>query len=124
MQFNMSQQAGKMGPVPKLTDAPIPPGLERLLSLGLNRAKVAILVALSDAGGAAPTRTVVDATGIIRPTVLTALRDLEEHGYVLGDVPFEERRQGVPLTWSIQSDALAVDLRALAQAWTPRGSTT
>ena len=90
------------------------------MALGISRAKAAILVAIADAGGQALTRDIMQATGLIKQTVLVQLRELEAQGYVRGNIPRSERGPGLRLTWAVDNISLDQDLRALSKAWTPR----
>lgn len=102
--------------MPRLTAAHIPHELEPLLALGVSRSRIAILIALARLGGEAGTGALVNATGILRSTLLTALKELEESSYVEGSVPAANRRRGTPLSWRLQSDVLRADLAELARA--------
>lgn len=105
--------------MPRVRVASLPPELERVMKLGISRPMASVLIALAESGGSASTGALVERTGMITPTALTALKALEEAGYVAADVPLRDRRQGVRLTWTIDSRNLRGDLQVLAQAWTP-----
>lgn len=89
------------------------------MSLGMNRTRLAILVALAKLGGGAYAAALVESTGIITPTLIIYLKELEAEGYVVGDVPPEERRRGVRVYWTLRAERLHSDLRDVIAATTP-----
>ena len=108
------------GPVPTYSDAPLPPGLESLVGMGMNRVKLAISVALAANGGSLSTLELVAALGggLAGTTINRNLHELEDHGYVAGDLPREDRRRR-RTRWTLNHARLAADLGALVQATTP-----
>jgi hypothetical protein len=108
------------GPVPTYSDAPLPVGLDSLVGMGMNRVKLAITVALAEHGGSLSTPDLVDALGgtVAGTTITRNLHGLEDHGYVTGDLPRNDRRRR-RTRWTLNHERLHADLRALVQATTP-----
>ena len=106
--------------MPAYSDAPIPVGLDALVGMGMNRVKLAIAVALAEHGGCLSTPELVAALGegVAGTTIARNLNELEDHGYVTGDVPRDERRRR-RTHWTLNHAKLHADLRALIQATTP-----
>jgi len=106
--------------VPRLSTPDIPERLERVVTaLGLNRAKVAILVALAQEGGSADTPRLHAVTGLARTILLRYLKDLEADGYVSG-VPDEGgRRPGVRVHWTTNYAHLEAEMLTLLASWKP-----
>lgn len=106
--------------VPRLSNPDIPERLERgVTALGLNRAKVAILVALAQEGGSAETPRLHAITGLARTILLRYLKGLEMDGYVSGVPGPEGRRPGVRIQWTTRYDQLEADLLALLASLRP-----
>ena len=93
--------------------------------MGMNRVKLAIVVALAQHGGSLSTPDLVAALGsaIAGTTVARNLNELEHHGYVTGDVPRDDRRRR-RTHWKLNHAKLHADLRALMNATTPSEPTT
>jgi hypothetical protein len=108
------------GLVPTYSDAPLPVGLDSLVGMGMNRVKLAIAVALADNGGSLSTPDLVAALGgeLAGTTIARNLHELEDHGYVTGDLPREDRRRR-RTRWTLNYARLNADLGALVQATTP-----
>ena len=108
--------------MPAYSDAPLPVGLDALVGMGMNRVKLAIAVALAEHGGCLSTPELIAALGegVAATTVARNLNELEDHGYVAGDVPRDERRRR-RTHWTLNHETLHADLRALIQATTPSG---
>jgi DNA-binding transcriptional ArsR family regulator len=108
--------------VPTYSDAPLPDGLDALVGMGMNRVKLAIAVALAAHGRSLTTADLMAALGgeLAGSTVARNLHELEDHGYVTGDLPREERRRR-RTRWTLNDARLTADLRALLQATTPTG---
>jgi DNA-binding HxlR family transcriptional regulator len=106
--------------VPSYSDAPLPVGLDGLVGMGMNRVKLAIVVALAAHGGSLTTPDLMAALGgeLAGSTISRNLHELEEHGYVTGDLPREERRRR-RTQWTLNHDRLNADLGALVRATTP-----
>lgn len=106
--------------MPAYSDAPLPVGLDSLVGMGMNRVKLAIVVALAEAGGRLTTPDLVAALGggVAGTTIARNLHELEDHGYVTGDLPRDERRRR-RTQWTLQHKRLHADLRALIRATTP-----
>jgi len=106
--------------VPAYSDAPLPVELDALVGMGMNRVKLAIAVALAEHGGRLSTPELVAALGegVAATTIARNLNELEDHGYVTGDVPRDERRRR-RTHWTLNHAKLHADLRALIQATTP-----
>ena len=106
--------------MPAYSDAPLPVGLDALVGMGMNRVKLAIAVALAEHGGCLSTPELMAALGegVAGTTIARNLNELEDHGYVTGDVPRDERRRR-RTRWTLNHAKLHVDLRALIQATTP-----
>jgi DNA-binding HxlR family transcriptional regulator len=107
--------------VPTYSDAPLPDGLDALVGLGMNRVKLAIAVTLAQHGGSLTTPDLLTALGgeISGSTVNRNLHELEDHGYVIGDLPRQERRRR-RTRWTLNHARLSADLSTLVQATTPR----
>jgi len=110
------------GLVPTYSDAPLPVGLDSLVGMGMNRVKLAIAVALADNGGSLSTPDLVAALGgeLAGTTIARNLHELEDHGFVTGDLPREDRRRR-RTRWTLNYARLNADLGALVQATTPTG---
>jgi DNA-binding HxlR family transcriptional regulator len=108
------------GLVPTYSDAPLPVGLDSLVGMGMNRVKLAIAVALADNGGSLSTPDLVAALGgeLAGTTIARNLHELEDHGFVTGDLPREDRRRR-RTRWTLNHVRLNADLGALVQATTP-----
>ena len=106
--------------MPAYSDAPLPDGLDPLVGMGTNRVKLAIMVALAQGGGRLTSHDLFAALGgaVAGTTVARNLNELEDHGYVAGDVPRDERRRR-RTHWTLNHAKLHADLRALIQATTP-----
>jgi DNA-binding HxlR family transcriptional regulator len=107
--------------VPTYSDAPLPAGLEGLVGLGMNRVKLAIAVALASHGGSLTTPDLTAALGgqLAGSTISRNLHELEEHGYVTGNLPREERRRR-RTKWTLNHARLNADLSTLIQATIPK----
>ena len=108
--------------MPAYSDAPLPVELDALVGMGMNRVKLAIAVALAEHGGCLSTPDLVAALGegVAATTIARNLNELEDHGYVTGDVPREERRRR-RTHWTLNDAKLHADLRSLIHATTPTG---
>ena len=108
--------------MPAYSDAPLPVELDALVGMGMNRVKLAIAVALAEHGGRLSTPELVAALGegVAATTIARNLNELEDHGYVTGDVPRDDRRRR-RTHWTLNHSKLHADLRALIQATTPTG---
>jgi len=86
----------------------------------MNRVKLAITVALADNGGSLSTPDLVAALGgaLAGTTIARNLHELEDHGFVTGDLPREDRRRR-RTRWTLNHARLNADLGALVQATTP-----
>ena len=106
--------------VPTYSDAPLPEGLDALVGMGMNRVKLAITVTLAAHGGSLTTPDLLSALGgeLSGSTVNRNLHEMEDHGYVIGDLAREERRRR-RTRWTLNHEQLIADLGALAQAATP-----
>ncbi|MHA6513028.1 hypothetical protein [Tessaracoccus sp. Z1128] len=106
--------------MPFYSDAPLPVELDALVGMGMNRVKLAIAVALAEHGGCLSTPELVAALGegVAGTTIARNLNELEDHGYVTGDVPRDDRRRR-RTHWTLAHGKLHADLRALIQATTP-----
>lgn len=106
--------------MPAYSDAPLPVGLDALVGMGMNRVKLAIAVALAEHGGRLSTPELVASLGegVAGTTIARNLNELEDHGYVTGDVPRDDRRRR-RTHWTLNHAKLHADLRALIQATTP-----
>jgi len=106
--------------VPTYSDAPLPAGLESLVGMGMNRVKIAIVIALADHGGSLSTPGLVAALGgEVAPTTISRnLQELEGYGYVTGHLPPDGRRRRRTV-WTLHHNRLHTDLRALIDATTP-----
>jgi DNA-binding IclR family transcriptional regulator len=89
--------------------------MEALVTLGINRIKLAVLLALTDEGGTATTAQISQAVPSIRTTLLHHLKELVAEGYVTADLPMDEWTRGVRVAWTLNSDRLHADLRELIQ---------
>ena len=109
--------------MPTYSDAPLPDGLDALVGLGMNRVKLAIAVTLAHHGGSLTTPDLLAALGseISGSTVNRNLHELEDHGYVTGDLPRQERRRR-RTRWTLNHARLSADLSTLVQATTPRAA--
>ena len=84
------------GPVPAYSDAaPLTVGLDSLVGMGMNRVKLAIAVALAQHGGTLSTPELVTALedAVAGTTIARNLHELEDHEYVTGDLPRDDRRR-------------------------------
>nr|WP_300150445.1 hypothetical protein [Propionicimonas sp.] len=106
--------------MPAYSYAPLPGELDALVGMGMNRVKLAIAVALAEHGGRLSTPELVAALGegVAGTTIARNLNELEDHGYVTGDVPRDERRRR-RTHWTLNHETIHADLRALIQATTP-----
>ena len=106
--------------MPTYSDAPLPVELDALVGMGMNRVKLAIVVALSRHGGSLSTPDLVGALEgqVAGTTIVRNLHELEDHGYVIGDPSRGDRRRRLT-RWSLNHAELHADLRALIQATTP-----
>lgn len=106
--------------MPAYSDAPLPVGLDPLVGMGMNRVKLAIAVALAEHGGCLSTPELITALGegVAGTTIARNLNELEDHGYVTGDVPRDDRRRR-RTHWTLNHSKLHADLRELIQATTP-----
>ena len=106
--------------MPAYSDAPLPVGLDALVGMGMNRVKLAIAVALAEHGGCLSTPELVAALGegVAATTIARNLNELENHGYVTGDVPRDDRRRR-RTHWTLNHSKLHADLLVLIQATTP-----
>lgn len=106
--------------MPTYSNAPLPVELDALVGLGMNRVKLAIAVALAEHGGCLSTPELLAALGdgVAGTTIARNLNELEDHGYVTGDVPRDDRRRR-RTHWTLNHEKLHADLRALIQATTP-----
>lgn len=110
--------------MPTYSDAPLPVELDALVGMGMNRVKLAIVVALAKHGGSLSTPSLVSAMegGVAGTTIVRNLHELEDHGYVTGDLPRGDRRRRLT-RWTLNHATLHADLRALIQATTPTDKT-
>lgn len=106
--------------MPAYSDAPLPVELDALVGMGMNRVKLAIAVALAEHGGRLSTPELVASLGegVAATTIARNLHELEDHGYVTGDVPRDDRRRR-RTHWTLNHAKLHADLLALIQATTP-----
>ena len=106
--------------MPTYSDAPLPVELDALVGMGMNRVKLAIVVALTQHGGTLSTPDLVAALEgkVAGTTIVRNLHELEDHGYVTGDPPRDDRRRRLT-RWTLNHAKLHADLRALIQATTP-----
>jgi DNA-binding transcriptional ArsR family regulator len=107
----------KNGQVPRYATPPLPP-LEPVVSLGFNRTKLAILIALADLGGQARTPDIAARVPLAKSTLLHHLKELADADYVTADQPISA---GVRVAWTIHADRLNEDLTNLMRHWTPPG---
>ena len=107
--------------MPTYSDAPLPVELDALVGMGMNRVKLAIVVALSRHGGSLSTPDLVGALErkVAGTTIVRNVHELEDHGYVSGDLPRGDRRRRLT-HWSLNHAKLHADLRSLIQATTPK----
>ena len=107
--------------MPAYSDAPLPVGLDALVGMGMNRVKLATVVALTQHGGTLSTPDLVAALEgtVAGTTIVRNLNELEDHGYVSGDPPLRDRRRRLT-RWTLNHPKLHADLRTLIQATTPR----
>ena len=89
------------------------------MTLGINRIKIAVLVALSDEGGTSTTAQISQAVPSIRTTLLRHLKELEAEGYVTADLPMEQWKPGVRVAWTLNPDRLHADLQGLIRRTSP-----
>ena len=108
--------------MPAYSDAPLPVGLDALVGMGMNRVKLAIVVALTQHGGTLSTPDLVAALEgkVAGTTIVRNVHELEDHRYVTGDPPRGDRRRRLT-RWTLNHAKLHADLRALIQATTPAG---
>lgn len=106
--------------MPAYSDAPLPVGLDPLVGMGLNRVKLAIVVALARGGGRLATADLVAALGgaVAGTTIARNLNELEDAGYVSGDLPRDGRRRR-RTHWTLHHERLHADLLTLIQATSP-----
>ncbi len=87
--------------------------------LGMNQVKLALVVALAQAGGTASTRSLVEATGVGKVTALRHLRQMATAGYVSPSAPVREGKEAI---WVLDHASLKADLSAFLIVATPRES--
>ena len=106
--------------MPAYSDAPLPVELDALVGMGMNRVKLAIVVALTQHGGTLSTPDLVAALEgkVAGTTIVRNLHELEDHGYVTGDPLRDDRRRRLT-RWTLNHAKLHADLRALIQTTTP-----
>lgn len=106
--------------MPAYSDAPLPVELDALVGMGMNRVKLAIVVALTQHGGTLSTPDLMGALEgqVAGTTIVRNLHELEDHSYVNGGPPRDERRRRLT-RWTLNQAKLHADLRALIQATTP-----
>lgn len=106
--------------MPTYSDAPVPVELDALVGMGMNRVKLATVIALTQHGGTLSTPDLVAALEgkVAGTTIVRNLHELEDHGYVTGNPPHDERRRRLT-RWTLNHAKLHADLRALIQATTP-----
>ena len=106
--------------MPTYSDAPVPVELDALVGMGMNRVKLAIVVALTQHGGTLSTPDLVAALEgkVAGTTIVRNVHELEDHRYVTGDPPRGDRRRRLT-RWTLNHAKLHADLRALIQATTP-----
>ena len=106
--------------MPAYSDAPLPVELDALVGMGMNRVKLAIVVALTQHGGTLSTPDLVAALEgkVAGTTIVRNVHELEDHRYVTGDPPRGDRRRRLT-RWTLNNAKLHADLRALIQATTP-----
>ena len=106
--------------MPTYSDAPVPVEVDALVGMGMNRVKLATVVALTQHGGTLSTPDLVAALEgkVAGTTIIRNLHELEDHGYVTGDPPRGDRRRRLT-RWTLNHAKLHADLRALIQATTP-----
>lgn len=104
--------------MPIYAQPPIPGRLAALVTLGLNQSKLALLLALAQAGGSASTAELIDATGLVRTSALRHLTQLSQHGYISPDNPV---RKGTWPVWTLDHAKLIADLQDLIVQVTPHG---
>ena len=82
--------------------------------MGMNRVKLAIAVALAEHGGRLSTPELVASLGegVAGTTIARNLNELEDHGYVTGDVPRGDRRRR-RTHWTLNHAKLHADLLTL-----------
>ena len=92
--------------MPTYSDAPLPVELDALVGMGMNRVKLAIVVALSRHGGSLSTPDLVGALEgqVAGTTIVRNLHELEDHGYVIGDPSRGDRRRRLT-RWSLNHGA-------------------
>ena len=105
--------------MPRYASPPLPPEVDRAVqTLGINRARLAIIIALIH--GATTMPEIADVTGITTMTVNRHLRELEEAGVVTASLPpSHPARRRASLTWTIGLDQVQEELGALAAALSP-----
>ena len=105
--------------MPRYATPPLPEEAERIVTLGINRTKVAILLALGALGGTAKTADIAREMNLaeqpIRSTLLRHLWDLERAGYVSAS----QTDTGTYPSWTIHPENITADLSALMAKWTP-----
>jgi predicted transcriptional regulator len=93
------------------------------VTLGINRTKLAIVLALAHLGGTARTsdiaRVIDHQDQPIRSTLLRHLRDLEKAGYVTTEQPTNPKG-GAHATWKLHPETINTDLTTLMARWTPQ----
>ncbi len=106
--------------MPAYSDAPLPVELDALVGMGMNRVKLAMVVALTQHGGTLSTPDLVAALDgkVAGTTIVRNRQELEDHGDVNGDPPRGDRRRRLT-RWTLNHAKLHADLRALIQATTP-----
>ena len=106
--------------MPTYSDAPLPVELDALVGMGMNRVKLAIVVTMANHGGNLSTPDLAASLEgkVAGTTIARNLHELEDHGYVTGDLPRSDRRRRLT-RWSLNHAKLHADLRALINASTP-----
>lgn len=102
--------------MPRYATPPLPADVERVVILGFNATKLAILIAIAELGGVARTSDIAPRVPTTKATLLHHLRELVDAGYVSVDQPVSA---GIRASWTIHPDRLNADLQALMKAWTP-----
>ena len=105
--------------MPTYSDAPVPVEVDALVGMGMNRVKLATVVALTQHGGTLSTPDLVAALEgqVAGTTISRNHHELEAPGYVTGDPPRGDRRRRLT-RWTLNHAKLHADLRALIQATT------
>lgn len=90
------------------------------MGLGMNRVKLGIVCALAAQGGTLGTTSLAEALEdqVAPTTVVRNLHELEDAGYVSGDLPRGDRRRR-RTNWTLNVDRLHAHLRELIRVTTP-----